>query len=609
MSYRLHGTKRLTSPDVRAIVRALADWGAISTQAEATELLAMTACPPFSAAEWAAPPLDQLTAADPTLPPNLSHRPPPVQHQPESQQRVVGRETELAALHDAVQHHALVAITGVGGIGKSTLAAMYTMQSGYPFHCWRNLHHNASFADFVEAALAMLGQVFDVRALPRPAEQANYLIAVLRHIPREQGANLLIVLNNFESVMDAAGVETGWAEFLELALVGGLGTSRVLLTTRDLPRSRQGQEPHCFALGGLTIADGLALLMRLGVTAEAELLTRAVQQMGGHPLALVFLTDLIDNQGYTLAELIGESAWQERIAERLLDLIYRKLTPAQQRTLQYFSLFDAPTAPATVAGMLAAHGEDAATMSAAQIRRLADALADRSLLQRGKGRYQAHPIVCAYAHHQMPDPATYHRAAAAYFRALYQRDPHTDPPRSVVDVQPLLDALDQLLAAADYQAAYLLVKETPLEYRGGDWVSLNPLLSRWGEYGRLVSINQRIAAAPFAALDDISRGRILGNLGIIYLNLGQAERAIPYYQQAMEIAERHADMVGKAAHLGNLGNAYRRLGDFRQAIAYHQQAYRPYCPTGRPEGQERTDGQPEQRLPQAGRLRAGNSLL
>src|SRR5689334_7999504 len=62
LSNRLHGTKgaKLTERDARAIVRALAEWEAIRTQAEARELLALVECPPFSAAEWPAPPLDRL---------------------------------------------------------------------------------------------------------------------------------------------------------------------------------------------------------------------------------------------------------------------------------------------------------------------------------------------------------------------------------------------------------------------------------------------------------------------------------------------------------------------------------------------------------------------
>src|SRR5262245_741540 len=60
LSNRLNGTKgaKLTEANVRAIVRALAEWEAIGTQAEVQELLDMVGCPDFTPAEWEAPPLD-----------------------------------------------------------------------------------------------------------------------------------------------------------------------------------------------------------------------------------------------------------------------------------------------------------------------------------------------------------------------------------------------------------------------------------------------------------------------------------------------------------------------------------------------------------------------
>ncbi len=63
LSDRFSGRRgaRLTAQNIRAIIRQLAAWGAIQTQAEALDLLEMTACPPFKAGEWQAPPLDLLT--------------------------------------------------------------------------------------------------------------------------------------------------------------------------------------------------------------------------------------------------------------------------------------------------------------------------------------------------------------------------------------------------------------------------------------------------------------------------------------------------------------------------------------------------------------------
>jgi tetratricopeptide (TPR) repeat protein len=64
----------------------------------------------------------------------------------------------------------------------------------------------------------------------------------------------------------------------------------------------------------------------------------------------------------------------------------------------------------------------------------------------------------------------------------------------------------------------------------------------------------------------------LGSLGLAYSDLGQVQRAITYYEQALEIARQIGDRRGDGAHLGNLGIAYSRLGQVQRAITCYEQA-------------------------------------
>jgi tetratricopeptide (TPR) repeat protein len=69
-----------------------------------------------------------------------------------------------------------------------------------------------------------------------------------------------------------------------------------------------------------------------------------------------------------------------------------------------------------------------------------------------------------------------------------------------------------------------------------------------------------------------SQINILNELGLAYSSLSEYNRAIEFFQQALEISRKIADRNGEAASLNNLGNAYDLLGQYQQAIHFHQQS-------------------------------------
>ncbi len=64
--------------------------------------------------------------------------------------------------------------------------------------------------------------------------------------------------------------------------------------------------------------------------------------------------------------------------------------------------------------------------------------------------------------------------------------------------------------------------------------------------------------------DRQGEGADLGNLGLAYSDLGQVEKAIEYYEQALVIFKKIGDRRGEGADLGNLGLAYSDLGQVRK---------------------------------------------
>ncbi len=72
--------------------------------------------------------------------------------------------------------------------------------------------------------------------------------------------------------------------------------------------------------------------------------------------------------------------------------------------------------------------------------------------------------------------------------------------------------------------------------------------------------------------DRQAEGNSLGNLGAAYAALGEARRAIEFYQQQLVVTREIGDRRGEGNALGNLGNAYAALGEARRAIEFYEQA-------------------------------------
>jgi len=69
-------------------------------------------------------------------------------------------------------------------------------------------------------------------------------------------------------------------------------------------------------------------------------------------------------------------------------------------------------------------------------------------------------------------------------------------------------------------------------------------------------------------------GGVLGTVGNACLRLGQVERSIGFYEQALIIDRAIGDRQGEGTALGNLGLAYAGLGQVERAIDFLEQSLR-----------------------------------
>ena len=167
----------------------------------------------------------------------------------------VGRAEELATLREWVvrEHCRVVAILGIGGIGKTALTAELAQDiaPGFQRLYWRSLRNALPFSDWTAAAIRFLS---DQQMVPPEDDAAR--LAVLVQLLREQ--RILLVLDNFETLLrpnDPDGSYrdgySGYGSLLQ-TVAEVRHQSCLLVTSREMPQSsRQGFWVEPYVVCGL----------------------------------------------------------------------------------------------------------------------------------------------------------------------------------------------------------------------------------------------------------------------------------------------------------------------------------------------------------------------
>ncbi|GAC1507743.1 MAG: hypothetical protein NVS2B12_22860 [Ktedonobacteraceae bacterium] len=234
LSRKLHTAKQafLTHAEIKLIVKMLATWDAITTQAEACELLSLMGLKPdsFSSQEWHTPPLDRLEsakhihAADP-----VSSVPVVSYTLPASPTSLIGREYHVQLLRDRLLQSStrLLTLRGTGGVGKTRLAlevartVKQDFAAGVFFVPLATLH-DASLVPSTLVQALHLEEPFvgsNERNVSSPEE-------LLKDFLRDK--DLLLVLDNVEQIPEIA---TFISELLNAS-----ATLKMMLTSRAVLR-------------------------------------------------------------------------------------------------------------------------------------------------------------------------------------------------------------------------------------------------------------------------------------------------------------------------------------------------------------------------------------
>ncbi|CAO5166506.1 Tetratricopeptide repeat/TIR domain-containing protein [Frankia sp. AiPs1] len=278
-------------------------------------------------------------AARPVYPAEL----PAVWNVPRPAARFLGRADDLAQLDTALAGSGLVAVTGLAGIGKTSLAAEFVSQHRLDYQAvwWVPAGRPELVGQQVRALAPALG-------LPSHAEPA----AVLAHLDMAGGRWLLVL----DDLADAADLP-GWLRPSE-------GAGRVLATSRgstwDWERQLSGPwNGQVLGLRPLPRAESVALLADRLPGLDAALADRVATHLGDHPQAL-------DQAAHQIIDIHGDAdgflAGLERAAVPLAALGDRPVPGRPETTIatqwdEAIRRLDADNPAAATLVRLAAHGD------------------------------------------------------------------------------------------------------------------------------------------------------------------------------------------------------------------------------------------------------------
>ncbi|MCE7010865.1 NB-ARC domain-containing protein [Kibdelosporangium philippinense] len=479
-----------------------------------------------------------------------------------------GRETEFAQVEELLRAAGAVAIDGMGGVGKTSLAVhvAHRLAPTYPDGgLYLDLH---GFTPGQEPLTdqAALGRLLGALGITHPPAGTEERAALWRsELSRRR---VLVVLDN---AVDAEQVRP---------LLPGAGNSAVLITSRLRLVSLDGVPPVSLA----PLADGdaahlFAKAAGLASSSDSEI-GQVLSQCGGLPLALRMAgARLRHRPGWTvgvLAERLRDNASR---FDAVFGMSLQQLDSDQRRVFRLLGVLPGTDFDALAAAALADMRVDA----------VLDELVDAHLVQEpSPGRFRMHDLIKRYAsdiaadEQPQADAAVrrvlnhYLAQAVAYDQTLPSPHRPNPSPGDPAEAMAWFD-LEYVNLIASFDAAVRLgVDEVVAE--------LPQAMRVWFFRRRGTDDQVRMLDAAAAAAGRLghSPASLLLDLGFAHAAAGRLTEALAAYEQAEKSGVDGDLAAGLALRLGFVR---RDLGDFEAAQAQFRRARELFGKLGRRGGE------------------------
>ena len=317
-----------------------------------------------------------------------------------------GRTVELKMLEQWVVSDCcrLIALLGMGGIGKTSLAAKLgeKVQDKFDYVVWRSLRNAPSTHELLPNLIRFLSSQHD--DLPETLNgQISRLIECLNQ------NRCLVILDNVEAILQGgqrAGLyRQGYEDYSELIRRLGESSHRscLILTSREKPREvglLEGtiRPVRSLQLSGLNKEDGQKILQAEGASGSEVEQQQILEHYAGNPLALkIAATTIQDLFGGSIIEFITQGTSVFGDIRDLLDQQFNRLSELGKSVIYWLSINREPIS-------LPELREDMVLPIAPQkLLEALESLGRRSLIEKNAALFTLQPVVMEYVTDQLVD--------------------------------------------------------------------------------------------------------------------------------------------------------------------------------------------------------------
>ena len=520
-------------------------------------------------------------------------------HLPVTSPDVFGREDELTKLDAGWDDDAtnLVTVVAWGGVGKTALVNAWLARLerdhyrgaervyGWSFYSQGAAEGRQVSADpFIAAALTWFGDTDPTAG--SPWDKGQRLADLVRKRPT------LIVLDGLEPLQNPPGVEEG--RIKDPSLVSFLrelarhNTGLCVVTTRLLVADAPtGGAVQSIDLERLSREAGAAYLDKLGVKGSDSELGLAVDDFGGHALALTllgnYLRDECDGDLRKRGEIehLADDEQQGGHARRVMASYEKWLArkPALD-VLRIMGLFDRPAEGGAIAKLREPPAIDGLTSALEDISerdwdRACHALRRAGLLAEKDSddpdKLDCHPLVREHFGEKLENenPAAWkdaHSRLYEHFKAEAK-----EYPDNVEEMAPLYAAVAHGCQAGLHQEALREVYWTRMQ-RGNEFFHAHKLGALGAELAVLAGFFDTPWRRPVETLSENPRSFLLNEAGFDLRALGRLAEAVEPMRAGLEADVNAEDWKNAARQASNLSQLQLTLGEVGRAVDYAEQS-------------------------------------